>query len=754
MALAAGFLGLQKAGAAELLQNGSFAQGMTGWKTAPKLGDWSPFSDGAVVLYPSTYGYSGPILYQNLNVPNVSGRSLTLSARLVSVYPSSGRTVAVYLDYATTGSQIKRILALNPDNSLFSLGYTTVTTNITMPAEAAKLVRLVVGTLDGSQFAANLFSLTGSGVSPGALPTLASTSPSTGAYYSTTNSGLVTLRGSNFGSVTGQVLLATAPLDAVGLPAYVPIPSAQIVSWTGTQVVARVVEPMSSGRVYLLADSVESQGEFSFTVTSPTFTLSGVTPQVTALRGQTATAIFRVDALNGFQTTNGMTFMTTMPVFASFLSTPLFRSGGFSLDLNTASLTEGDYTGVVQSMEDHSYARFAPYSLKVRSITNIAFTVGYPAVSITSLTLTNQNEFSYGFSYQMIDNTGAPFSASGGGTAPLTLSVTSDNPAVVKVLAGNFGPRFFAVAGGTANLVFTTANGYSKSLPVTVSLPGAPVFTSGSIAPASADNSGACTNSIFWQATEDMNWVGYEGSAGFSFDGVSRDYNSHSVTWTFGVPKATAPGTYLFYAQIGTDASPTKSFVTLNVVNAANKGQIGGSIMTVDAGSSFMMQETLGNLELYNSSTGAGVQTNFIQNFSSTTYLASYVQPGMYRVRWVPMATTAAPQWYPQAATFAQATPIQVQAGQTASNINFYVRPVPVPPASLSLPTPTFNGAELTFRTPTVAGVTYCLEYKDSLADLQWKPAQTITGTGGALLLADPAAASPKRFYRLRMQTP
>jgi hypothetical protein len=47
-------------------------------------------------------------------------------------------------------------------------------------------------------------------------------------------------------------------LDAVGLPGYVPIPSAQIVSWTSTQVVARVVEPMSSGKVYLLAENVES----------------------------------------------------------------------------------------------------------------------------------------------------------------------------------------------------------------------------------------------------------------------------------------------------------------------------------------------------------------------------------------------------------------------------------------------------------------------------------------------------------------
>jgi hypothetical protein len=220
------------------------------------------------------------------------------------------------------------------------------------------------------------------------------------------------------------------------------------------------------------------------------------------------------------------------------------------------------------------------------------------------------------------------------------------------------------------------------------------------------------------------------------------------------VPTATPPGTYLFHAQIGSDASPARSFVTLDVVNAATKGQIAGSIMSVDAGSSFMMQETIGNLELYDSSTGAGIGTNFIQNFSSISYLASYLQPGSYRVRWVPMFAATAPQWYPQAATFAQAAPIQVQAGQTVSNINFYLRPVPVAPSSLVLPAPVFNGTESAFSTPTVAGVFYWLEYKDSLTDAQWKPIQVITGTGDTMVLADSAAASSHRFYRLRMQAP
>ena len=51
---------------------------------------------------------------------------------------------------------------------------------------------------------------------------------------------------------------------------------------------------------------------------------------------------------------------------------------------------------------------------------------------------------------------------------------------------------------------------------------------------------------------------------------------------TFGIPMATPPGAYLVHAQVGSD-DPLKSFVRLDVVNAAKKGQIAGSILTVDA---------------------------------------------------------------------------------------------------------------------------------------------------------------------------
>ena len=115
---------------------------------------------------------------------------------------------------------------------------------------------------------------------------------------------------------------------------------------------------------------------------------------------------------------------------------------------------------------------------------------------------------------------------------------------------------------------------------------------------------------------------------------------------------------------------------------------------------------------------------------------------------------SGAPQWYSQANNFAQAAIIQVLAGQTVTNINFYQRPIAAPPSNLCVPSPVANGTEFKFHLPTVFGVNYVLEYKDDLNDITWKTAQCISGNGSMLVIADPAPAAPQRLYRIRMETP
>jgi hypothetical protein len=51
---------------------------------------------------------------------------------------------------------------------------------------------------------------------------------------------------------------------------------------------------------------------------------------------------------------------------------------------------------------------------------------------------------------------------------------------------------------------------------------------------------------------------------------------------------------------------------------------------------------------------------------------------------------------------------------------------------------------------PTTNGKSYGLEYKDSLSEPEWTRLPAVSGTGGKLILTDPAAPGPQRFYRVR----
>lgn len=51
---------------------------------------------------------------------------------------------------------------------------------------------------------------------------------------------------------------------------------------------------------------------------------------------------------------------------------------------------------------------------------------------------------------------------------------------------------------------------------------------------------------------------------------------------------------------------------------------------------------------------------------------------------------------------------------------------------------------------PTTSGKSYRLEYKDLLDEPEWTRLPVVPGTGGPLMLTDPAAPGPQRFYRVR----
>ena len=71
-------------------------------------------------------------------------------------------------------------------------------------------------------------------------------------------------------------------------------------------------------------------------------------------------------------------------------------------------------------------------------------------------------------------------------------------------------------------------------------------------------------------------------------------------------------------------------------------------------------------------------------------------------------------------------------------------------PPSIGSMTHTNSLTQVKFQ--SIAGLNYVLEYKVRLNDPAWTPLSSVPGTGGFLTLSDPAATSPTRFYRVRVE--
>ncbi len=740
-------------GATELLTNGGFASGLAGWKLSSRLGAWNPLQNpGSVTpvsLHPdgslALSGFTGVILYQNLNVTGVAGRTVTLSLSLQKMSAPSGQTVAFYLDCLTTNGAVTRLLATSPDNDLVPMGApTNLTATVALPANVARLVRLAIAKQNYGEFNVGGLSLAADGVTVAAAPVITSVQPPSGPYH-----GSVTIRGQGFGATAGTVLLG---VDLADDPAGTPPPGStpQITSWSDTAVVIQPVEPNRSGRLVLLTGGVENQGDAGFTVTSPNFTVDVPTPEISALRGQKVALLLRVNFLNGFQSANGVDFMMhTPPGAGQSLTPPLKRSGGSVIQIDTGALTPGVYPCMVQSLEDQSYARFANARLTVKTVTNIVFTTaGYPPSPITTLTVTNQNQFYVSFS--VVQNDGTTYGSTQFGPGPLPpVTVVSSDPNVVLVAQDNMGfNTYYAVGPGAANLTVTSVDGFSATLPVTVNLPAFPRITSAASIPGMVDNSGASTNLLFWQGSGGaISWIGYQGSAGFSFDSIVRDPDAQTANWPVAVPAGTMPGTYLFYATIGDQYSGVQRPLLMNVQNAANRGQITGRFFAITA---MPYMEASGVMEVYQAN-GALVSTNRIWS-SDGRYTVPFLAPGDYQLHFVPDMTLAA-QWYANAAAVTNASVLSVAAGQTVSNVNFVLVDAPVPPMNLALPMPVAQAGGPSLPVATMPGVEYALEFADALGG-PWKTVCQISGDGGVRTLNDPAPGSAARFYRVRMFVP
>ncbi|MCX7634524.1 MAG: BACON domain-containing protein, partial [Syntrophales bacterium] len=128
-----------------LLTNGTFAGNLDGWVVNPVLQTgtqpWTPLlPDGSVSLHPPASSFNGTILYQNLNLTEVAGKTFTVSAKLTKVSAPDGKTVAAWLTYVDNSGTLQRVKVLNPANGDITTG-TTASANFTAPTGAQRIVK-------------------------------------------------------------------------------------------------------------------------------------------------------------------------------------------------------------------------------------------------------------------------------------------------------------------------------------------------------------------------------------------------------------------------------------------------------------------------------------------------------------------------------------------------------------------------------------------------------------------------------------
>jgi hypothetical protein len=126
---------------------------------------------------------------------------------------------------------------------------------------------------------------------------------------------------------------------------------------------------------------------------------------------------------------------------------------------------------------------------------------------------------------------------------------------------------------------------------------------------------------------------------------------------------------------------------------------------------------------------------------STTITIPSNKTPGTYYV-WI-IADNVATN------TITQTNYTDDYARSTAFTITDAGGGIASPPTIAS---PKLTGTTFTISVATQIGFNYVLEFKNSLSDANWTSVQTVSGTGGAVILIDSGAVGSSRVYRVHVQ--
>ena len=666
--------------AVTVTRNGNFSSGLTSWNLDPAIAyGWNPLSSGKVDLHPG-YGYLGQVLYQNLNVTNVAGKTFSFSCALTKSYAPDGKTVAVYLEYIDASNNRQLLKLANPDNSTIS-DNTTVTGNAVIPAGAQKVVRLSIHKEGNGDFLIDDISLTAPvDVVVGAVPVITGLSASTGPFGTA-----LTISGTDLGS-SGTLTLAGS---SSGLA---------VTSWNSTSINATVQSSGRSGLIRAISGYVESDGLFPFQVTSSHLALMVIKPQQTAVKGEIAEFVVRGDFLNGF-TSTGLTFSVTGPGGSAspfpggtvqLTPASLKNSGGFSIRISTSGLTIGQTYSAEVRTTTTSGTVSTPFSLTITGVASIKFYTTDPGTGAktyhtTLPTVTKQGTVSVGIEAQ--DSTGQIL------TTPINIS--SSNPSILGVYPIYFyGSSIFALNSGSANLIADTLDGTSATLVVPISVPASPKVVNTALSPSSITNKDVTTKTINVGATLEFGTASYYG---FGSEGMiitelgSMHYDSESKLFsgsltvqqdTFDAehPMPPNPGVVGVHVNLKDSSYSLLALqeLPLTITNDPSYGLVKVAARSLDPASPG--GEPWIALDFCDSS-GTKLFSRYGQGdptLDSNLTALGGISPASYKLKYMPPWGGSTPVWYPNAADAASAETVTVVAAGENQVLLHYLLPVTV----------------------------------------------------------------------------
>lgn len=662
---------------AEVVRNGSFDAGLESWMLAGEFGDWNPlvFEEGntAVDLHPPQYSFTGPILAQSLNVTGVAGVECTVSLKLKNQWSPDGNAVGIYLAYVDSSHVLHKVKVLNPSNNSIPWDWTTVNSTYTFPSDARKLVGIALVKEDYGSFLADDISLLVPGSVVGDIPVVTGVTPSSGPYGT-----VVTIEGNRFGANTPPVGMVLLDGKADGIT---------IQTWSDTQITARTDEPAEGGSVMVVADFVMGGGYASYTVTSPYFRAKIAAPSKKVVRGQTADYVIAVDFANDFATEGGISFsVPDAPAgTVTFGPTPLMGPGGSLMSVNTSGLAAGVYNWNLRCHEAGSVDRTVPFTLEVVTVTDLSFNLlneSWQLVPVDSLQYTAQ-------SVKEVTMTG--IDSNGDELAwELPIVLTSGNPAILEVYPEQWsGDVVAAVDSGTTTLTATCPDGYSESIPVSISIPQTPRITSIAATPSIVTNKGDQTITFTAIGSDPLCQVNFSNISLENWESNWYD-SARQYVATATVAEGIEPGTrkYRFGATI-CSPSPAYRMIPITVVNDPSRGTINGAIYPL---TSDHHHEASGILEFYDTN-GNLVDEVGVWSMDGKFSLC-YIEPGTYKLRFMPYSYTSSPQWWCNTDSFEAAAAIEVTPGGVVEGIYFFPGQAPPPEPTTVVSTSPADGEQ------------------------------------------------------------